>query len=87
MYDLRLARKCGLTPITDTHGNVITIPGRGKEPEPGSIVLTQGQFGTAWQRSFDDGMWHRVGGGRPRDWAWMLQQNRVFLSYNAPKRG
>lgn len=57
-----------------------------REPEPGSIVLTEGDHGTAWQRQFKDGRWHRIGGGRPRDWAWVMSQRRVRLIYDAPVR-
>lgn len=77
----------GHTPITDAQGEVdsswLQDPG---EPQPGSVVLTNGEWGTAFQRYFNDGLWHRVGGGRGRTWEWMLTQRNVVLVYDAPTR-
>lgn len=56
------------------------------EPECGSVVLTEGDHGTAWQRYYSDGLWHRMGGGRARTWEWLLDQRRVRLVYDAPAR-
>ena len=56
------------------------------QPNPGSIVLTNGEFGTAWQRYFNDGLWHRVGGGKGRTWEWLLTQRNLVLVYDAPFR-
>lgn len=71
--------------ITDDRGN---FPNHAydREPEPGSVVLTMGEFGTAWQRHFSDGLWHRTGGGKPKDWAEMLRQRNLVLVYDAPVR-
>ncbi len=57
-----------------------------KEPAAGSVVLTQGRHGTAWQRYFSDGLWHRVGGGTPRPWVWLIQQRNLVLVYEATER-
>ncbi len=43
-------------PITDERG--VFDDDIGAEPNPGSVVLTEGEFGTAWQRYFNDGLWH-----------------------------
>lgn len=70
--------------LTDDAGNgdeTLTI-----QPEPGSIVLTEGDFGTAWQRQFDSGLWKRIGGGQARDWKWLTTQRRLRLVYDAPPR-
>lgn len=32
------------------------------EPPHGSVVLTQGPTGTAWQRHYSDGLWHSTTG-------------------------
>jgi hypothetical protein len=34
----------------------------GVEPARGSVVMTNGLSGTAWQRFFSDGLWHSVTG-------------------------
>lgn len=57
-----------------------------REPEPGSVVLTEGEHGTAWQRLFTDGKWHRVLGGPPRTWEFMLTRRNVVLVYDAAPR-
>lgn len=75
-----------LVEVTNAHGSIVLAETEITEPEPGSIVLVHGEFGTAWQRQFKDGMWVRVGGGRPRDWHWLLMQPRVHLAYDAPVR-
>lgn len=57
------------------------------EPEPGSVVLTGGDWGTAWQRQFNDGLWHstRKRGG-PKTWEWLLSRRNVRLAYDAEPR-
>lgn len=70
--------------MTDTAGRPI-VPLH-PEPRPGSIVLVHGEFGTAWQRQFSTGLWTRAGGGRARDWAWLMTQRNVLLAYAAPVR-
>lgn len=76
-----------LIPVTDTRGCLLLEPNEMDEPLPGSVVLTNGAYGTAWQRYFSDGLWHRVGGGRGRDWAYMLTHRNLVLVYDAPERG
>jgi hypothetical protein len=71
--------------ITDDAGKPVSrdIP----EPEPGSVVLINGEFGTAFQRYFGgDGLWHRVGGGRGKTWQQMLTQRNLVLVYRAAVR-
>ena len=74
-----------MTPITDAQGR---FPSHeyDREPNPGSVVLTSGEYGTAWQRYFSDGKWHRVGGGRARRWAEMLAERNLVLVYDARER-
>lgn len=79
------------TQITNEKGHVVTShPVTGspfaEEPQPGSVVVTNGLLGTAYQRHFADGLWHRLGGGRPRHWAWMICQRNMWLVYDAPVR-
>lgn len=71
--------------LTDARGQT-RWPRDYPEPEPSSVVLTNGEFGTAYQRYFSDGKWHRVGGGRPRDWEYLLGQRNLVLVYGAPER-
>lgn len=70
--------------ITDDRGKPVSdnIP----EPQPGSVMLINGEWGTAFQRYFGDGLWHRVGGGRGKAWAEMLTQRNVVLVYAASVR-
>lgn len=81
--------------MSDTITDLIHLTdGRGKtipdvdldEPLPGSIVMHHGEYGTAWQRYFSDGMWHRVGGGACKDWEWLLTKRNLVLVYDAPVR-
>lgn len=77
-------------PITDDRARlIVTAPVWTElEPEPGSIVLVNGEWGCAWQRQFDDGLWRscRGRGGRGRDWAYMLARRNLVLIYDAPVR-
>lgn len=74
-----------LTPITDTHGNLLH-PGFTQEEHPGSIVMTDGEWGTAWQRHFSTGLWHPTRGGGSRPWAYLLQRRNLMLVYSASPR-
>ena len=77
-------RSTTITPITDDRGRPLVR--RTPEPEPGSVVLVNGEFGCAWQRQFDDGLWRSVRGGKPRDWANMLTRRNLVLVYDAEIR-
>lgn len=70
--------------ITDEYGR---FPNHAydREPEPASVVLTQGEFGTAWQRHFNDGLWHSRG-RPPRTWDSLIRCRNVVLVYDAPVR-
>lgn len=72
--------------ITDDQGRLYGPAWANTEPLRGSVVLTHGEHGTAWQRLFKDGMWHRVGGGRHHTWEWLLAQRNLVLVYDAPLR-
>ena len=56
------------------------------EPEPGSIVLTEGAFGTAWQRHYETGLWHAAGRVKGKPWAYLTERRNLFLAYDAPRR-
>ena len=56
------------------------------EPEPGSIILTEGVTGTAWQRFFVDGRWHPTRGGGSKTWIELLCRRNVWLVYRADPR-
>jgi hypothetical protein len=76
-----------LIPVTDDRGRMLLDdPGDPGEPLPGSVVLTNGEYGTAWQRYFSDRMWHRVGGGRAVFWADLIRKRNLVLVYDAPER-
>ena len=76
-----------LTQVTDDRGNLILEGPDAAEPLPGSVVLTEGEFGTAWQRYFTDGLWHRVGGsGSGKPWSFFLTKRNVMLAYDAHER-
>lgn len=73
--------------LTDDRGRAVYDTEDLTEPNPGSVVLTDGDFGTAWQRHFSDGKWHSSLGGRPVTWAWLLRRKRnLRLAYDAPIR-
>lgn len=86
--------------ITDTTGRVVAHEFAEYEPHPtdtfssqytnvpppGSVVLTQGEHGTAWQRHFHDGLWHSSRGGRAKGWAEMLAERNLVLVYLAEER-
>jgi hypothetical protein len=74
-----------LTPITDTYGNLLH-PGFTHEEHPGSIVMTDGEWGTAWQRHFSTGRWHPTRGGGSKSWAELLARRNLVLVYSAPPR-
>lgn len=71
--------------LTDDRGRLTTSPAWA-EPEPGSVVLINGEFGCAWQRQFDDGLWRSVRGGRGRDWSYLLDKRNLVLVYDADVR-
>ena len=79
-----------LITITDDAGNPLLAPDERYEPEPGSVVLVKGAYGTAWQRFFSTGRWHPVRGNYSLSWEQMLASpltNRnLVLVYDAPKR-
>lgn len=75
-----------LIPLTDSRGKPLLAGRAYAEPLPGSVVLTMGEHGTAWQRHFSDGLWHRTGGGRARRWEELLHQRSALLVYDAPPR-
>lgn len=75
-----------MIPFTDDRGRSL-VSSNEAEPEPGSVVLVNGEFGCAWQRQFDDGLWRSVRGGMPRTWAYMLGRRNLVLVYDASVRG
>lgn len=72
--------------VTDERGQPVLEGVDATEPLPGSVLLTEGEFGTAWQRYFNDGLWHRVGGGSGKPWEFFLTKRNVVLVYDAHER-
>lgn len=72
-----------LIPITDDRGRLL-VPTN--QPLPGSVVLTDGEHGTAWQRHFFDGRWHPTRGGRSLTWAQLILRRNLVLVYDAAPR-
>lgn len=59
------------------------------EPRRGSVLLSSGQFGTAWQRHFSDGLWHSTrgwAGDQPKTWTQLSRFRNLVLVYDAPDR-
>lgn len=75
-----------LIPLTDTRGSLLLAGKAYAEPEPDSLVLINGQHGTAWQRHAADGLWHSTRGGKAKAWAEILASRNVVLVYDAPVR-
>jgi len=75
-----------LIPMTDDRARCILPTAELFEPHPGSIVLINGPFGQAWQRRFDDRLWHSTGGGNGKTWEHMLRYRNLVLVYDAPER-
>lgn len=73
-------------PMTNDRGSLMVEPEATTEPEPGSILLTEGSHGTAWQRHFTDGKWHSTRGGAAKTWADLIQKRNVVLVYDAAVR-
>lgn len=73
--------------VTDDKGEVLLDDDSRYEPEVGSVVLTHGTSGTAWQRWVSDGKWHScLRPTQPKDWAWMMRQRNLVLVYETPSR-
>lgn len=73
-------------PLTNHRGALLVEPGDATEPEPGSIIMTEGHWGTAWQRHFNDGKWHSTRGGAPKQWDELIIKRNVVLVYDAAVR-
>lgn len=72
--------------LTDARGSRMPDIEDTSEPLPGSIIMTEGMHGTAWQRWFTDGLWHRTGSTQKKDWAYLLAKRNVVLVYDADER-
>ena len=59
------------------------------EPPPGSVVMSSGLSGTAWQRRADDGLWYRMKNGGGKTWDHILGLRLVYFVHAAlaPKTG
>ena len=75
-----------LIPMTDDRGRCLLSDEDRVEPLPGSIVLTEGHHGTAWQLFFSDRRWHPTRGGGSKSWGELLNKRNVVLVYDAPER-
>lgn len=68
--------------LVNTHGEVVdTRP----QPEPGSVLLTDGCFGVAWQRHFSDRRWHSSTGA-VRTYSSLMRHRNVLLVHDAGVR-
>lgn len=65
-------------PITDDRSRLL-IPGL-SEPETGSVVVTHGLHGTAWQL-YRDGRWRPTRGRGSKIWDQILGTDRVYLVF------
>lgn len=81
-----MAMNYRMIPVTDDRGRLLLVEDDAAEPLSGSIVLTEGSHGTAWQRHFADGLWHSSRGGAPKGWPDLLQKRNVVLVYDADER-
>lgn len=75
-----------MIPLTDDRGHLLVPSEEAHNPEPGSVVLTNGKYGTAWQRHFADGLWHSTRGGKAQPWSVMLRKRGLLLAYEAQPR-
>lgn len=75
-----------LIPLTDNRGEPLLPKNLMSEPLPGSVVLTDGAYGTAWQRFFSDGRWHPTRGGGSKAWEELVQRRNLVLVYEADER-
>lgn len=74
-----------ILPFTDDRGKRL-LPDDEPEPLPGSVMLTEGMHGTAWQRFFSDGRWHPTRGGGSKSWTELQTKRNLVLVYDAPER-
>lgn len=73
-------------PITDYRGRPMLPEDQRFEPLPGSVIMTEGLHGTAWQRFFRDGMWYAMGRAKPQAWEELILKRNVYLIYEARQR-
>jgi hypothetical protein len=71
--------------ITDSAGRTLIPADTITEPNHGSVVLSDGAWGHAWQRH-SDGLWYPVRGGKGRPWSYMIQRRSLALVYDAALR-
>lgn len=76
----------GLTWVTGRIGQPLLDADDMDEPERGSILMTGGAHGTAWQRHFRTGLWHSTRGGAPKTWEFLTRKRNVVLVYDADPR-
>lgn len=75
-----------MIPLTDHRGKALVIDDDLTEPLPGSIVLTDGVHGTAWQRYFSpDTKWCSTTGATTT-WDRLILKRNLVLVYDAPAR-
>lgn len=56
------------------------------EPNPGSIVMSGGEWGVAWQHHFKDRRWHSTSGAS-LTWKQLIRHRNLVLIYDAYERG
>lgn len=76
-----------VTPLTDDRGQWLLPFDQRNEPRVGSVVLSDGLHGTAWQRRFSDGLWTSAMTGQAKTWEVLIQSRRsLVLVYEAEPR-
>lgn len=88
MYEMKASNPMSdrMIPLTDHRGAILLPEDELTEPNPGSVVLTEGMHGTAWQRFFSDKRWHPTRGGGSKTWEQLLSKRNLFLVYDAEVR-
>lgn len=71
--------------LTDGKGRSLLPEDDMEQPLPGSILMTNGRWGTAWQRRFSDGRWMSIS-GQTLDWDVLITKTDVVLVYDADER-
>lgn len=79
---MAMSNMSNLVRLTDDSGTAVRELNR--QPHPGSVVLTSGAHGTAWQRHASDGLWHCTVNGATLSWFMLCRRRNLMLAYDAP---
>lgn len=73
-------------PLTDQRGiPLVSREDLLAEPERGSVAMSGGKWGIAWQRHFRDGRWHSTA-GQSLTWLQLARHRNLVLVYDASPR-